>query len=172
MKKLYIILIIGIAIGGYYLTKENFLGVQRGGGGTEIEVSKVIVQLPVSTGFSVVGASPNVYTYIVPSTLNNFRVTSATAAQFTSSSLTTTIDINKYAYSPTGSATTSFFTTTISIDANETSTLTAATSSVINTSAANVYTGNILIVDIDATGNNPPQQGQGLLINLTFEAPL
>lgn len=172
MKKLYFLVFLAVIAIGYILSKETFLGVQRGGSGTPIEVFPRPLQLPISTGFSAVGASNNVYTYLVPKEYDGFRITSSTAAFFTTSTLTTLIDVNLYYYGTPNSVTTSILSTLISIDAEETSTLSAATSSVINTALATVYTGDVITIDIDSTGSIPSKQGKGLLLNLTLEPPL
>lgn len=172
MKKIWFLVFVAIVAVGYIISQETVLGVQRGGAGVSAEVFPRTLQLPINIGFSPVGAANNVYTYLIPSAYNGFRITSSTAAFFTTSTALTTIDLNLYYYGTGGSTTTSILSTLLTIDANETSTLSAAAGAVINTALATVYTGNIILVDIDSTGSTPSQQGKGLLIDLQLEPAL
>lgn len=100
--------------------------------------------------------------FTIPAKLNGMNLVAAHAAVTTvSSSGTPTIQIHNV------TDTADMLSTRITIDANEKTSYTAAAAPVINGSADDVATGDILRIDVDVAGTGT----KGLMVLLTFQLP-
>ncbi len=113
------------------------------------------------------------YYFVVPATLNNYRLTSV-LAQVTSAGTTgtTTVALTRCVVASTGdicsSTTAQMLSTNLTVDSGENTSSTAATPAVINTANATVTTGQVIRVDITAVSTTP---AVGLMVNMDFTTP-
>jgi hypothetical protein len=99
----------------------------------------------------------------VPSTMNGMNLV-AVAACVQTAGTTGTTDIQIHNVTDTAD----MLSTVITIDSGETDSATAAAAAVIDGTADDVATGDILRIDVDAVSTTPPK---GLLVELQFRLP-
>ncbi len=113
------------------------------------------------------------YYFVVPVTLNNYRLTGVLAQVITAGTTgTTTVALTRCVIANTGDAcsstTVQMLSTNLTVDSGENTSSTAATPAVINTANATITTGQIIRVDIAAVNTTP---AFGLIVNMDFTTP-
>ena len=99
----------------------------------------------------------------VPAALNGMNLTEVHAEVITAGT-TGTLDIQVHNVTDTAD----MLSTKLTVDSGETGSDTAATPAVINTSADDVATNDLLRIDVDAVHTTP---AQGLIVTLGFDHP-
>lgn len=113
------------------------------------------------------------YYFVVPATLNNYRLTAVTA-QVVSAGTTgpTTTAITRCAHAATGNvcsgATVQMLSTNINVDSATNSSADAGTPPVINTANATITTNQVIRIDISAVSTTP---ATGLIVDMDFTTP-
>ncbi len=113
------------------------------------------------------------YYFVVPVTLNSYRLTGVLAQVITAGTTgTTTVALTRCVIANTGDAcsstTVQMLSTNLTVDSGENTSSTAATPAVINTANATNTTGQIIRVDIAAVNTTP---AFGLIVNMDFTTP-
>jgi len=137
----------------------------------EMQGTTKSVQIEVFAPTTAVATGDGKYYFRVPSTLNGYVLTAASANVVTaSSSGAIDVDLARCAAAATGNlcsgAVVDMLTTNLTIDANENDSATGTAIS-INTSNDDVATGQIIRIDVDGQGTG----AQGLIVNMDFRLP-
>jgi hypothetical protein len=138
--------------------------------------SRKVVQIEVFPVGTAASTGDGKTYFRIPSSLNGMNLVAVSANVYAAGTTgTLNIDIARCAATTagaictgTGTSISDALTTNITIDSGENDTATAATPAVINTSADDVATGQVLRIDIDAIHTTP---STGLLLNMEFELP-
>jgi hypothetical protein len=103
--------------------------------------------------------------FVVPSLLNGMNLVSCAAYVITAGTTgTTDVQVARIR----GGTPVDMLTTKLTIDSTETGTNTAATPAVINTTSDDVFTHDLIRIDVDAVSSTAPQ---GLIVVLNFQSP-
>jgi hypothetical protein len=152
-------------------TKFNSSGqIVRGGS------ARKSVQLEVFGPTTANSTGDGKYYYRVPTSLNGMDLVAVNANVIAAGTTgTLNIDIARCAATTagaictgTGTSISDMLSTNLTIDTGENDTATAAAAAVINTSADDVATGQVLRIDIDAVHTTP---ATGLILNMEFALP-